>query len=181
MCFYVDETRMDLGNALGFVRGFRLSHQRLALLVSGEHEVDEAFGAGGGFLLDAADARAFGNDGDAALGRELAADNPEERGLTGAVAPNEPDMRARGQRRGGVVDQEALAKAICEGADMQHRGLFARLARSGKIECARRHGPIAQVLALFAQAGNSASICLTLSVNAFAAGECVRPRFEMKP
>ena len=136
MRFDVDEARVDLGDALGFARGFRLSHQRLALDVGGEHEVDEAFRAGRRFLIDAADARAFGNDDRAALGRELAADEAEERRLTSAVAPDEPDMRARGQRRGSVVDQEALAEAIGEGADMQHRGLFARRARSGKIECA---------------------------------------------
>ena len=96
----------------------------------------EAFRAGRRFLLDAADARALGDDDRAALGRELAADQAEERGLAGAVAPDEPDMRARGQRRGGVVDQQALAKPIGEGADMQHGRAF----RAARVALARSGG-----------------------------------------
>ena len=71
----------------------------------------------------------MGDDDRAALGRKLAADKAEERGLAGAVAPDEPDMRARRQRGGRVVDQETLAEAIGEGADMQHGRAF-RAARS---------------------------------------------------
>ena len=56
--------------------------------------------------------------------------------------------------------------------------LFARRARAGKVGRAPTlnygAGPLIQ-------AGNSFSICLTLSMNALAAGECVRPRLEMKP
>ena len=69
MRFDVDEARVDLGDALPLARGLRFGHQRLALDVGGEHEVDQAFRAGRGFLLDAADARAFGDDHRAALGR----------------------------------------------------------------------------------------------------------------
>ena len=105
--------------------------------------------------------------------------NAEERGLAGAVAPDEPDMRARGQRSGGVVDQETLAEAIGEGADMQHGRAF-RAARSLWQGRAGADRSIA-ASAAFIQAGNSFSICLTLSMNALAAGECVRPRLEMKP
>ena len=124
MRFDVDEPRVDLGDALSFARGLRFGHQRLALNIGREHEVDQAFRAGRGFLLDAADARAFGDDHRAAFGRKLAADQAEERGLAGAVAPHEPDMRAGRQRGRGVVDQEALAEPIGEGADMQHGRAF---------------------------------------------------------
>ena len=103
-----------------------------ALDVGREHEVDEAFRAARRFLLDAADAQALGNDDRAALRRKIAADEAEQRGLAGAVAPDEPDMRSRGQRRAGVVDQETLAEPIGQGADMEHGGLFARRARAGK-------------------------------------------------
>ena len=109
MRFDVDEAGVDLGDALRIVRGFRLAHQRLALDVGGEHKVDKAFGAGGGLLVDAADACALGDHDRASLRRELAAENAEERRLAGAVAPDEPDMRARRQRGGRVVDQESLA------------------------------------------------------------------------
>ena len=60
MRFDVDEPRVDLGDALRVARGLRFGHQRLALDVGGEHEVDQAFRAGRRFLLDAADARALG-------------------------------------------------------------------------------------------------------------------------
>ena len=103
---------MDLGDAFWIVRGFRLSHQRLALDVGGEHEVDKAFGAGRSLLVDAADACALRNHDRTSLGRELATENAEERGLTGAVSTDEPDMRAGRQRSGRVVDQETLAEAI---------------------------------------------------------------------
>src|ERR1700722_11705904 len=117
MRFYVDETCVDLRDALGLARRFCFGHQRLALDVGGEHEPDEAFSAGRSLLLDAADPGAFGDNDRAALGRKLAADNPEQRGLAGAVAPHEPDMRARRQRSASVVDQQTLAEAICEGAE----------------------------------------------------------------
>ena len=68
--------------------------QRRALRVGREHEFDEAFRAARRFLLDAADARALGHDDRAALRRKLAADEAEERGLAGAVAPHEPDVRS---------------------------------------------------------------------------------------
>ena len=80
--------------------------QRVALDVGGEHEVDEAFRAGRRFLVDAADARAFRNDERAALWRELPANEAEERRLPAPLRADEPDMRARRQRRAGVVDQE---------------------------------------------------------------------------
>ena len=129
MRFDIDEARVDLGDALRIARDFRFRHQRLALDVGGEHEVDKAFGAGRSLLVDAADARALRDHDRAGLGRELATKNAEERGLTGAVAPDEPDMRARRQRGGRVVDQETLAEAIGEGADVQHGRAF-RAARS---------------------------------------------------
>ena len=63
-----------------------------------EHEVDQRLGAARRLLLDAAEARALGRGDRAALGRELAADQPEEGRLAGAVAPDEADPRAARQR-----------------------------------------------------------------------------------
>ena len=73
----VDEAGLDLGDARWFARGFRFGHERGALSIGREHEVDEAFPAGRGFLLDAADARAPRDKDRAAFGRELAADQAE--------------------------------------------------------------------------------------------------------
>ncbi len=63
-------------------------------LVGCEHEVDQALRAAWRLLLDAADAQAPGDGDRAALRRKVAANEPEERGLAGAVAPHEPDMRS---------------------------------------------------------------------------------------
>ena len=63
-------------------------------VVGREHEFDKTFRAARRFLLDAADAQALGHDDRAALRRKIAADEAEERGLAGAVAPHEPDVRS---------------------------------------------------------------------------------------
>ena len=90
----VDETGVDFGDALRVARGFRFGHQRRALRIGRKHEVDEALRSAGRFLLDAAEPRALGDDDCAALRRKVAADEAEERGLAGAVAADEPDMRS---------------------------------------------------------------------------------------
>ena len=122
----------------GIARDFRFGVQRLAFDVGREHEVDEAFRPSRRLLLDAADARALGRNDRAALRRKVAANEAEERRLAGAVAPHEPDPRARGQRRVGAVDQETFAEPIGKAVDVEHGELLARRARAGKIERALR-------------------------------------------
>ena len=90
----VDEAGLDFGDALRVGRGLRFGEERRALAVGREHEVDQAFRSARRLLLDAADAQALRHDDRAALRREIAADEAEERGLAGAVAPDEPDMRS---------------------------------------------------------------------------------------
>ena len=90
----VDKASLDFSNALRVAGDFRLGVQRLAFNVGREHEVDEAFRPPRSLLLDAADARALGRDDPAALRREFAANEAEERRLSRAVAPDEPDPRA---------------------------------------------------------------------------------------
>ena len=90
----VDEAGLDFGDALRVARDLRFGDERCALRVGCEHEVDEAFRAARRFLLDAADAQALGHDDRAALRRKIAADEAEKRGLAGAVAPHEPDVRS---------------------------------------------------------------------------------------
>ena len=134
----VDEASLDFGDALRVNRDFRFGVQRLAFNVGREHEVDEAFRPSRRLLLDAADARALGRKDRAALRRKFAANEAEERGLAGAVAPDEPDPRARGQRRAGAVDQQTFAEPIGKAVDVEHGALLARRARAGKIERALR-------------------------------------------
>ena len=100
----VDEPRLDLGDAFRIGRIFGFAEERGALGVGREHEVDQRLRAAGRLLLDAAEPRAFRNRDRAALRREFAANEAEERGLAGAVAPDEPHPRAARQRDGGVVD-----------------------------------------------------------------------------
>ncbi len=96
----VDEARLDLGDALGVVGALGLGKQRRALLVGVEHEIDQRLArrpappARRGRA-----ARAAGYDDRPALRRNLAADQPEERGLARAVAADEADARAVGRAR----------------------------------------------------------------------------------
>ena len=113
-------------------------HQRVALDVGLEHEVDERLRSAGRFLLDAADAREFRDRDRAGLRLDLAADQPEQRRLAGAVAPDQPDARARRQRRGRRIDQQALADPVGEGVDVQHGGLLTRRAAAGKGRAVRK-------------------------------------------
>src|SRR3984885_7613216 len=155
MRFNVDETRVNLGDAPWVACGLRFGGQRRALDVGGEHEVDEALPPGRRFLLDAADARAFWNDDRPALGRELAADEAEERCLTRAVAPDEPDMRARRQRSASVVDQKTLAEAICESANMHYWRAFRATRSLWQDHVARRPPNCGGGAPAFIQAVNS--------------------------
>ena len=86
----IDKARVDLGDALRIARGFRFGHQRVALDVGGEHEVDQAFRAGRRFLFDAADACALGDTIVAALRRKLAAEKRKSVVLPAPLRPTSP-------------------------------------------------------------------------------------------
>ena len=55
----VDQTGLDIGDALRVGGAFRLGEKRGALDVGREHEVDQRLGPAGRFLLDAAETRAL--------------------------------------------------------------------------------------------------------------------------
>ena len=59
----------------------------------------------------------------ALLGRELARDDAEERGLAGAVAADEPDPGAGRQRDRGVFEQPAAADTIGDVVDGEHASM----------------------------------------------------------
>ena len=129
----VDEARLDVGDPLGVAGALGLGDQRRALGVGGEHEVDQRLGPAGRLLLDAAEPRVLRGRDRAGLGRQFAADQPEERRLAGAVAADEADPRAARQRRGRAVDQQALAEPVGEAVDMEHGRLLARQASGFKV------------------------------------------------
>ena len=128
----VDEPGLDFGDAQRVVGAFGLFEQAAAFDVGVEHEVDQRLRAARRLLLDPADAGAAGKADRAALGRELAADQPKQRRFAGAVAADQADVRARRQRDGRPVDQQAFAEPIGELVEMQHGRLFPCAAAAGK-------------------------------------------------
>ena len=104
----------------GIVRGLRLGQQPRALRVGGQHELDQALGSAGGLLRHRADAgRARDVDG-AVVGRKLAGDQAQQRGLARAVAADEADLVARGNAHGRLVEENAAFDAEGEVVDVQH-------------------------------------------------------------
>ena len=84
------------------------SEEPRALGVGREHDVEQAFRAVRRFLREPADAAARRELHLALLGRDLAGDDAEQRGLAGAVASDEADagtgrQRDRGARRAACV------------------------------------------------------------------------------
>ena len=61
----------------------------------------------------------------------LLADQPQQRRLARAVAPDQPHLPALGDERRGVLEQRPPADAVGEVGDFQHRGLGCR-------QCLRR-------------------------------------------
>ena len=62
-----------------------------------------------------------GSDDAAALGRDLAPDDPEQGRLAGAVAADEPDPRPVRHREGGVIEEDPLADPVGQLVDVKHR------------------------------------------------------------
>ena len=88
--------------------------------VGREHDVDQAFRAVRRLLREPADARARRQLIAPLLGRDLAGDRAEQRGLAGAVAADQPDARAGRHARRGVVEQEAAADPVGEVVEGKH-------------------------------------------------------------
>ena len=121
------------------------SSKRRALAVGASTKSISVCRAAWRLLLDPADAGAAGKRDRAALGRDLACDQAEQRGLAGAVAADQADMRAGRQRHARPVDQQAFAEPIGEIVDMQHGGAFRRAASrkargAGASQADRRGG-----------------------------------------
>ena len=101
-------------------RGFGLGEQRLALLVGGQHRIDEALRAVGRFLRDAAHFRRFRPGQAAVIGRDLARQHPQQRGLAGAVAADDAHLMAIRDGGRGLVEKQAAFDAIGEVVNVQH-------------------------------------------------------------
>ena len=103
-----------------------------ALGIGREHEIGERRLAAGRLLFHLAETRATGQHDRAALGRDLAGDQAEQRRLADAVAPDEADARGRRQHRARAVEKKPRSKAVGEVGNLQHRRLCRPSARASR-------------------------------------------------
>ena len=101
----IGETGLDVGNAGGIGGGFRLGHQAGAFGIGGQNGIEKRDLVARHLLRDAADAGAFGHGDRAGIDGIFAADQLEQGGLAGAVAPDDADLVAFWDGDGGVLDQ----------------------------------------------------------------------------
>ena len=98
--------------------------QRRALGIGLEHDLDQRLLGARRLLRDLADARVLRQADRAGLGRQLAGDGAEQRGLAGAVAADKPGLRAGRQGQRGMVEQQASGDAERKVVDDQHGAGF---------------------------------------------------------
>jgi hypothetical protein len=128
----IDEAGLDLGPPHA-VRVFGLGHQRRAFAVGREHDLDERFGAARSLLRDRPDADPAGQGDSAALARDLALNESEQRRLAGPVASDQADAGSRRQCRGGAIEDEPVADPVGELVDVKHGALVVSLRPRGKM------------------------------------------------
>ena len=120
MGFYVDEAGVDLGDLVRIGLDRLALEQSGALDIGGEHEIDERGRAARRLLLDASELQPRGQRDGSALRGDLAADEPEQGRLAGAIAADEAGARPRRQEHAGLVEQDARAEPIGEIVDREH-------------------------------------------------------------
>ena len=113
---------MDLGDAVRVGAALGLGQQGGALLVGGQHRLDQAVRPGRRFLRDPADALVARQRDRAAIGIQLAGDQAQQGGLTAAVAADQADPLALVDGHGGAVEQRPPGDAIDEIIDVEHGG-----------------------------------------------------------
>ena len=116
----IDQAGLDFGDAVGIAGRLGLDHEAGALEVGGEHEIDQRARAARRLLLDAAHLHRLGDREFAEVRLQLVGDHLEERGLAGAVAPDEADARPLRQRRRSLVEEHARPQAQGDVGDVQH-------------------------------------------------------------
>src|ERR1700691_365615 len=119
-------------------RGVGFAPQRVAFAIGGENEVEQRRGTAGRFLLDPAEPRLARQRDRASVGRQIAGDHPEERGLAGAVAPDQADTRTLRQGGARLVEQKPRTKPQSQLIQVKHACLWrfvaamARAAETGR-------------------------------------------------
>ncbi len=135
LCTNIRESQLDIGDAVGIRRGFRLLHECEAFGIGCENRVEQGLRPARRFLRDMAEDRLAGHGDRAAFKRNLAEDQLEERRFSAAIAADQPRARCRGELRGRVVEQETIAEAIGEAGERKHgRGYSERRCRLSRAE-----------------------------------------------
>ena len=110
---------VDVAHPLG-IGGLQLVQQRGALLVGGQHRVDQRHGGGRMFLIDRADAGLLRIADLAVAGVQLVEDQLEQRGLAHAVASDQADLGAHGYADARMVEEAAAPGVEGKVVDLQH-------------------------------------------------------------
>src|SRR6516162_8073734 len=105
---------------MGVGGGFRFGDEEAALVVAGEHDLDQPFRPVGRFLRQPADGGAGGPGKAALFEREVADNGAKQRALAGAVATDEADPGAGWNLGRRPLDQEPAGHAYGNIVDHQH-------------------------------------------------------------
>lgn len=108
----VGQPRLDLRDAVRVARRFRFLEEAARSLVGGKHDLDRGFVRARRFLRHLADTCVLRQRDRAGLRRKLAGDDAEQRGLAGAVTPDEAPPSRRSAAKGGVIDEETPGNAV---------------------------------------------------------------------
>jgi hypothetical protein len=96
---------------MGIVRGFGFRQQRAAFAIRLQHDLEQALRTIRCFLRQPSDTPARRQLDGAVLGRHIARDHVEQRGLAGAVAADQADPGAGNDAGGGAFQKRAAAYA----------------------------------------------------------------------
>ena len=140
----IGEPGLDFGDAMRIVRGLGLGQKLAALGMRLEHDFEQTFRAVRRFLRQPADAPARRQFDAAVLGRYVAGDHVEQRGLAGAVAADQADAGAGRDAGGCAFKQRAAGNAYGEVVDDKHARLLAEQALSGNPyrTCRAKEAPV---------------------------------------
>jgi hypothetical protein len=119
-------------------RRFTLDHERGALPIGREHDLDQALGTAWNLLRHPSEPCGLGKRDRAFIGRDFARNGVEQGGLARAVAADEAHTRSLGERDRGLLVKRAPGDAQGEPVDVEHEGLVARERGEGKA--GRLHG-----------------------------------------
>ncbi len=124
----VNEAGLNLGDAVGILRGFGFGEEGVALLVRLQHNLDQALRAVRRFLGERADTPARGNGDAAGFERQIAPDRGEQRRFADAVAADEADARTGHDMGGAVIDEQPAGDPDRDVGDGKHGGVSAHSA-----------------------------------------------------